>query len=128
MVLTIYRPILFAVVLSISWLTTAHAHHSTSRFDMANPITVTGTVKEFRWGNPHTWLYLVVPNDKGGTDVWEFEGPAVAMLARNGWKNTTLQPGNKIDVIAAPLRDGSPGGTYMRITRDNGEVLSTGRL
>lgn len=106
----------------------AQAHHSAGAFDMAHPVVGTGTVKSFRWGNPHTWLYLSIPNGNGGSDDWEIEGPGVMMLARHGWTETTIKPGDKVHVLMAPRKDGGHGGTYMRITLDNGQVLDTGRL
>lgn len=104
------------------------AHHSTASFDTAHPVVATGTVKEFRWGNPHTWLHMMIPNDQGGADEWEIEGPSVVMLSRNGWKPDTLKTGEKIHVLMARRKDGGHGGSFMQITRDDGEVLSTGRL
>lgn len=107
---------------------TADAHHSTASFDTAHPVVATGTVEMFKWGNPHTWLYLMVPNGHGGQDEWQIEGPSVVMLARNGWKASTLKPGDKVHVLMARRKDDGHGGSFMRITRDNGEVLDTGRL
>lgn len=107
---------------------TAEAHHSPSSFDMVNVVTVTGTVKEFKWGNPHTWLYVYVPNAQGSVDEWEIEGAPVTMLARHGWKSSSLKPGDKIHVLLGPRRDGKPGGSFMRVTLDNGEILDTGRI
>lgn len=104
------------------------AHHSTAVFDMQNPVKVTGTVKSFTWANPHTWLYLMVPNESGGVDEWEIEGPGFAMLVRNHWTGDTLKPGDKISVTVGPRRDGKPGGTFVRITRPDGEILNTGRI
>lgn len=106
----------------------AQAHHSTASFDTQHPVIATGTVKEFKWGNPHTWLYLMVPNTAGAMEEWEIEGPSVVMLSRNGWKPETLKAGEKLHVLMARRKDGTPGGSFMQITRDNGEVLSTGRL
>lgn len=118
---------LCAVVL-IAAAFNVNAHHSYAPFNMDHPIEVTGTVKEFRWTNPHTFLYLLVPNKQGSVDEWEIEGPAVAMLSRNGWRSTTIKTGEKIHVILAPRRDGAHGGSFSRVDRENGEILNTGRL
>lgn len=106
----------------------AQAHHSAGAFDMQHPVIGTGTVKSFRWGNPHTWLYLMVPNSSGGQDEWEIEGPGVMMLARHGWNEQTIRTGDKLHVMMAPRKDGGHGGTFMRITLADGRVLDTGRL
>ncbi len=51
----------------------AYAHHSAAGVDRTKSVTVEGTVKSFKWGNPHSWLEVDVPNSKGGTDLWNFE-------------------------------------------------------
>ena len=43
----------------------AYAHHSMEGFDRAKNVTLVGTVKQFKWANPHSWIELEVPNDKG---------------------------------------------------------------
>jgi hypothetical protein len=62
----------------------AQAHHSASAYDRTQNLTVAGTVKEFRWANPRTWLYVLVPDGKGSSDLWSFEGGSVSVLSRNG--------------------------------------------
>ena len=106
----------------------AQAHHSAGAFDMQHPVIGAGTVMSFRWGNPHTWLYMMIPNGNGGEDEWEIEGPGVMMLTRHGWSAETIKPGDKIQVMMAPRKDGGHGGTYMRITLSDGQVMDTGRL
>lgn len=113
-----------AIVVGVMSLSTAAwAHHSVARFDRSNPISVEGTVKEFRWGNPHTWIVLEVPNDKGGVDQWEMEGSSVNAVIRQGWTKDTLKPGDKVKMVVSPLRDGSIGGEWMRVLTLNGKPL-----
>jgi len=95
------------------------AHHSVARFDRSNPIAVTGTVKQFIWANPHTWIYVMVPNGKGGADEWDLEGPAVNGLARGGWKIDTLEPGMKVRLKVSPRRDGHIGGEFTAVLQIN---------
>ncbi len=102
---------------------TAQAHHSPAAFDTSRTQVVVGTVKEWRWGNPHTWLYLMVPNKDGVEEEWEIEGTSLVVLARAGWKASSLQPGDKVEVTLAPLRSGANGGSFSQIKRANGEVL-----
>ena len=54
----------------------AHAHHSNSAYQVDEIITLTGTVKEWRWSNPHTWLFLTVENADGAAQEWAVEGRA----------------------------------------------------
>jgi hypothetical protein len=100
------------------------AHHSFAPFDMAKERTVTGTVKSIEWTNPHTWVWLDVPNDQGAVETWGFEGMSPNYLARRGWTRTTLKPGDKISVVFRPLRDGSKGGMFVSTKLSDGRMLT----
>ena len=102
----------------------ASAHHSFAPFDLRAQKTVTGTVKQVDWTNPHTWVWVDVPNDQGGVDTWGFEGMSPNYLARRGWTKSTLKPGDRISVAFRPLRDGSKGGSFMSATLPDGRVLT----
>ncbi|HEY2385098.1 MAG TPA: DUF6152 family protein [Terriglobia bacterium] len=101
----------------------AFAHHSFSAFDVTTQRSVTGMVNKVDWTNPHIWLWIDVPNDKGGTDRYGFEGMSPNYLARRGWTRTTLKIGDKITIDYRPMKDGSKGGMFMT-GKTNGKVLS----
>lgn len=101
----------------------AVAHHGFAVFDTSSQKTITGTVKQFEWTNPHTWVWLDVPNDKGGVDTWGFEGMSPNFLGRRGWTRSTLKPGDKITVTYFALKDGSRGGAFLSCKRPSGEEL-----
>jgi hypothetical protein len=101
----------------------ASAHHGFAVYDTSQQKQITGTVRQFEWTNPHTWVWVDVPNDKGGVDTWGFEGMSPNYLSRRGWSRTTLKPGDKITVTFFPLKDGSKGGTFLIGKRPNGEEL-----
>lgn len=102
----------------------ALAHHSGAMFESEKTVTVSGTVKEFQYVNPHSWLYVVITDDKGEETLWGFEaeGPSALMLA--GIKNNALQPGDMVTVTARPLRDGRPAGAWVSVTKADGTVLA----
>ena len=102
----------------------ALAHHSFSPFDMGVEKTITGAVKTVEWTNPHTWIWLDVPNDQGGVDAWGFEGMSPNYLARRGWTRTSLKVGDKITVTFRPLRDGKKGGMFVSTKTPDGKILS----
>jgi hypothetical protein len=105
----------------------AWSHHEVAAFDRNHPITLTGTAKEFRLVNPHAWLYLDVPNGKGGSDEKVLEGASVAVMARYGWTSKSIRPGDKVRVVVAPRRNGQSGGQVMSVTMtDTGQVLQLG--
>jgi uncharacterized protein DUF6152 len=99
------------------------AHHSAAGIDRTKTLVVAGTVKEFRWTNPHSWIDLDVPNDKGGTQTWSVEMTSPAFLLRAGWKRSTLQTGDKVSVTLRPFRNGDPGGLFVSVTLPDGRVL-----
>jgi len=105
----------------------AYAHHSAAGVDRTKTVTVEGTVKQFKWGNPHSWLEVEVTNTKGGTDIWNFEMNPPAYLVRSGWKSTSVKAGDKIKVVGRPFMNGDPGGIFVSLTLANGEVLGAGQ-
>ncbi|MBI4660345.1 MAG: hypothetical protein HY735_16030 [Verrucomicrobia bacterium] len=106
--------------------TPAAAHHSFAAFNMSSDKTVTGTVRQVDWTNPHIWIWIDVPNDKGGADTFGFEGMSPNFLARRNWTKSTLKPGDKITVVFRPLRDGSNGGMFVNAKTPDGKVLTGG--
>jgi Family of unknown function (DUF6152) len=104
----------------------ASAHHSFAAFDMANQSTITGSVKQVDWTNPHIWIWINVPNDKGGTDTYGFEGMSPNYLARRGWERTTLKVGDKITISYRPMKDGNKGGMFITGKMATGKVLTMG--
>ena len=105
----------------------ADAHHSAAGIDRTKSVTVEGTVAQFKWANPHSWLEVQVPNSKGGTDLWNFEMNPPAYLVRNGWKSTSVKAGDKVKVVGRPFMNGDPGGIFVSATLANGQVLGAGQ-
>ena len=101
----------------------ALAHHSFAMFDRSKEMTIVGTVADFQWTNPHTWIELDVPNQSGGVDKWSIELNSPNNLARQGWRSNSLKPGDKISVVIWPLRSGDKGGLFMSLQFPDGRVL-----
>jgi len=110
--------------LATSMTSTASAHHSFAAFNTTTEKTITGSVKQVDWTNPHTWIWVDVANDKGSVDTFGFEGMSPNYLARRGWTKSTLKPGDKISVKFRPMKDGSNGGMFMTATLPTGQVVS----
>lgn len=106
--------ILTAVVLGAS--APAWAHHSFAMFDEVHQIDLEGTVKEFRYVAPHTFIILEIKKQDGTTESWTLEGFSPSALARQGWSRTSLKPGDEIKVRISPLRSGAPGGGWVTET------------
>ena len=90
----------------------AMAHHSAAMFDQENPIELVGTVKEFKFMNPHTFVLLEVKDSDGSVTVWTLEGGTPSSLTRDGWTNKSIKPGDEVKMTIAPLRSGAPGGSW----------------
>jgi len=101
----------------------AAAHHSGAMFDAARKVDVTGTIIDFNWSNPHANFKVNVAKPDGSSEVWAVEMNSPNNLVRDGWKRSTLKPGDKVTVTVRPLRDGTPGGQYVSILLADGKVL-----
>lgn len=101
----------------------AFAHHSFAMFDRDKEVVLTGTIREFQWTNPHAFIEMNVPNDKGVEEHWSIEMNSPNNLTRQGWKSTMLKSGDKVVVTMNPLRDGKRGGLFVQITFPDGKVI-----
>jgi Family of unknown function (DUF6152) len=114
------------IIGGLSLMPTSQAHHAGTAFDATRELTVVGTVKEFKWVNPHIWLYLMVPNAKGEQEEWRLEGGSISILGRAGWNSKLLQPGEKVTVSVSPLRNGENGGEFKTVTKADGKTYGWG--
>jgi hypothetical protein len=102
----------------------ALAHHSSAMFDHEKKITLSGTVKEFQYTNPHSWLQVMVPGPDGKAVEWGFEAEGPSTLLRAGIKSKSFVPGEKVTVLANPMKDGRPAGALLQVTKADGSVFS----
>ncbi len=94
----------------------AHAHHSFAMFDQAQTKTLVGTVKQVQWTNPHIWVQVLVKDPKTGQPVeWSIEGASPNALNRQGWKRSSIKEGDAVEMTIHPLKDGSNGGSLMKV-------------
>ena len=112
-----------ALVLSAA---AANAHHSFAMFDLGKDVTVDAVIKEVQFTNPHVWLQILVKDDKGTETEWSIESGAPGMMLRNGWKPSTLKPGDKVTLTLHPLRDGKSGGSLVKVIVPDGRTLGPG--
>lgn len=99
------------------------AHHSFAMFDTRQEVTLSGTVREFQWTNPHSWLQLQVARE-GRTVEYSIELGSPNTMSRKGWRRTTFKPGDRVTVVMNPMRDGSPGGALVSAVDAAGNRLS----
>ncbi len=86
----------------------AASHHAfATEFDANKPVTVTGYVTRIQWTNPHTWIYVNVPDEEGNLENWGLEMGSPIALYANGWSRDSLQLGEEVEVEGSLARDGS---------------------
>lgn len=106
---------------AVALTTPVFAHHSAVMFDDTKEITVTGTVKEFQYTNPHSWLLVDVKNDDGTITTWGFEAEGPSTLTRAGIRRSDFTAGTAITITGNPMRDGRPAAAWIKATRGDGK-------
>ncbi|KRA81354.1 DUF6152 family protein [Altererythrobacter sp. Root672] len=101
----------------------AQAHHSMAMFDNQKKVTVSGTVTEFQWTNPHAYIQMI-SKDASGKDVeWSMEMGAPMYLYARGWRPSSLKAGAKVSITVHPLRNGMPGGVVLEVIGADGKPI-----
>jgi hypothetical protein len=119
------KVVIAGVLASIAGL--VQAHHSFATFDQTQEKTLVGTIKEVQWTNPHIWVQVLVKGATDGSVVeWAIEGGSPNALSRQGWKRSSLNAGDAIEIVIHPLKDGSNGGSLIRVSV-NGKLVGTPR-
>lgn len=116
---------LAAIALLAASAAPAFAHHSFAMFDGDKSITLTGTLKELEWSNPHAWIRIEVADAATGQpQEWSFEMGSPAQLGAHGLKPDSIKPGDKVTIKAHPMKDGTHGGQYMAVAFADGRPVS----
>ena len=106
-------------------LNAATAHHSAAMFDHSKTVTLHGTVKNFQFTNPHSWLMVMVTSADGNPVEWGFEAEGPSTLLHAGILPKSFRPGDKVTVTANPMRDGRPAGALISVVMADGSLYST---
>jgi hypothetical protein len=109
----------FVLVLSESMF----AHHGLSAYYEKNPVTLKGTVTDFKWSNPHTQIYFDVKDDNGKVTHWACETLNPARLLRAGWTKHSLNPGDQITITLIAAQNGAPVGFLRKLVLADGTEL-----
>jgi hypothetical protein len=105
--------IAMAAFLSAAATGAAQAHHSFAMFDTQHPMEISGTVREFRFVNPHSVLVVTIRGEDGAATDWTLECPAPGILARQGVTPSTFKAGDQFKGTISPLHSGEAGGSYF---------------
>ena len=117
-----------AIMILMAGVGNVSAHHSGTMFDGSKTETITGTVKELRWVNPHVSL-LVFGTVKAGDEPteWLLEMTSPSVLVRLGWTRTGIKPGDRVEANIHPLRDTEEHGGSLQIIKsfETGKSFTT---
>ena len=116
---------IFAAAGLLVFIQPALAHHSGAEFDAQKTIEITGTIKEFQFKNPHTWIQVVVDDGKGQPVEWSLEWGAPNQLGRQGYRPSTFPPGAKVTMRLHPMKNGQPAGGFVAAKFADGKTIGT---
>ncbi len=113
---------LLAGAMALGVVSPALPHHSHAMFDHVTRVTVSGTVTEYVFRNPHVFLYVDVEGENGEIVNYWVELSNLPNMIRRGIGRATFKPGDRVTVNLHPLRDGRPGGSYITIVAADGKT------
>ena len=118
------KALIITAVATFAFGVPASAHHSFAMFDNEKSMTVQGQVKEFEWTNPHSWLRVMVNDDKTGKPVmWALELSSPARLTTMGMHSNSVKAGDTVTVTFHPMRDGTRGGQFIQAVLPGGKEV-----
>ena len=102
------------------------AHHATAVFDVGKRITLTGTVTEWFWANPHCLLRLDVKDAAGNVLAWVGETQAPPNMIPFGWAKQSFKVGDTVTVTLEPVKNGQRLGRLLQALLPDGKTLVAG--
>jgi hypothetical protein len=119
------RPVLFLTLVA-SFNTSPH--HSLAPYDLSNATTISGTVTQFEFVNPHGSISVDAERENGVAEHWIVTIESATQLRRHGWSKDTLRPGENIRVLGNRAKDGSwhMRGVSIEFRRDGKVVTLSG--
>lgn len=114
-----------AVCMALVSVQPAAAHHSGAGFDSTKVVEIKGTIKEFQFKNPHTWIQIVVDDGSGKTTEWSLEWGSPNQLGRMGYRPSTFPAGAKVTVRLNPVRNGAPAGGFIAAKFEDGTIIGS---
>ena len=83
----------------------ARAHHSYgATYDVSRELKLEGTLVQFVFRNPHTFVHVQAPDEAGAMQRWAIEWSGTAQLANNGITRDTLHVGDAVVIVGRPSR------------------------
>ena len=102
------------------------AHYAGSAYDRDHAVTLSGTVTDYIFTNPHVQNHFEVKDQNGNVEQWVAETASPQRLFRSGWNVKTLKAGDQITVVGAPSKDSRKFISIVKLTGGNAPVLTQG--
>ena len=97
--------VVLAATLMIAGMT-VRAHHSfAATYDESKSVMIEGRLVQFLFRNPHSFVHVMAPDDKGQEQRWAVEWGGAGQLAGQGVTRETLKPGDVVVISGNPGRN-----------------------
>ncbi len=115
---------LFAAIAALTLVATpAFAHHPfAAEYDWKKPVTLTGTVQQLNWANPHVEMTIDAKDQAGTSGTWKVELGSPAALQKYNLSKADLKAGDRITVEGWMAKDGTKQVNAKSITLANGRL------
>jgi hypothetical protein len=114
---------LWLMVILLTSVSSAFAHHSQSGYVTDKTITEKATITRFEWINPHCQIFFDSTDDQGNAQHWVVEMPPPSVQAEKGWTRKSLNPGDVVTVIFHPGKNGTSTGLLVKVVLADGQEL-----
>lgn len=104
------------------------AHHGSASFDTSRKVTLTGTVTEWIWANPHCFLKMDAKDDTSDVRNWALETQNPIAMTQRGWSRNAFKVGDQVTVVLEAVKNGAPVGRIVNVKLPNGSTLEAGAL
>jgi hypothetical protein len=112
-----------SMLMAMAIASPASAHHSFAGYDMTKTLTAAATIKEFRWGAPHSAVVLAMKGPDGKTQEFTVASAAPSMFVKQGFTPKDFRVGDKVDIGWHPSRNGALGGVLSTLKLPDGRTF-----
>ena len=123
-----HRPGFYVAAMAAVAAGPAFAHHSFSAYNMRKTKGVSGTIKEFRWGAPHSSVVVIYLDKDGKQQVMSLISGSPLSFSKQGMAPRDFHSGDKVTVTYHPTTSGAPGGALASLSLPNGKIYRDAEL
>jgi len=99
------RRLFFIAAAALFVASTTYAHHSFgATYETSKSIKLDGTIVQFVYRNPHSFVHIEAPDESGAMQRWAVEWGGTSQLAQSGVKRDSLKVGDKVVINGRPSR------------------------